>query len=83
LAWLAFTLVISIRRGAQDRRRVCDGMHAFVYTPVFGLVSFSGGLGGTARAGHSDQRERERWNGYSLLREEARLGQDRMGLNGK
>lgn len=28
---------------ARGRRRVCDGMHAFVYTPVFCLLSFRGG----------------------------------------
>jgi hypothetical protein len=29
--------------GSQDRRRICDGMHAFVYTPVFYLRGFGGG----------------------------------------
>lgn len=40
MAWLPLDFQSG---GGQDRRRVCDGMHTFVYTPVFCLCGFDGG----------------------------------------
>lgn len=42
IGWLGFPWIFQ-SGGGQDRRRVCDGMHAFVYTLVLCLRGFDGG----------------------------------------